>query len=352
MLKGPNANREPKQIEILLGAGTDASASDALIRAVAVGRQFYVTKSDAPSKYVQRPFTGDFAGALASLFGRGGGLFEPVQIAMRSGKEIAGWLEALRFNLLGPLRITGFARGRNHGGQTFDRIHFTAENGRLEVRSNHRTHFLSSVHLWVEPPGSSGKVLVEIIGELSQEVVRDPSGLVAFDPSSRHAVADVKDLDSNSLPTGKPAPAFALESTAGRRIASADLNQGVVILDFWATWCVPCWQVLRETQELADWAVAAKLSVTILAINTMEEAPNAEQRKGRVVDFFKSQGLSMTCLLDQDAQVFKSFGSPGLPSIVVVAPGGRIAKYYVGAVSNLSATLKDEVKALAATSQR
>ena len=48
-------------------------------------------------------------------------------------------------------------------------------------------------------------------------------------------------------------------------------------------------------------------------------------------------------LLDEEAKVFMSFGSPGLPSIVLVAPGGKIAKYYQGAVPNLAATLKREI---------
>jgi len=350
VVTGPNADRKPKRIEIRLGAGTDASISDGFIQAVAMGKQFFVTKSDAPTKYVERPFAGDFGKALSSIFGGAPGPFEPVQIAMRSGKNIDEWLEALRFNLLEALRIVNFAR--TDGDRPFDQIEFTAQNGRLELGLDGRTHFLSSVHLWVEPPGSSGNPLVEITGEFSREVVADASTLVVFNPGNRQPIADAANLDSESLPTGTPAPAFVLESTTGSRVSLADFRDRVVILDFWATWCVPCWHALRETQEVADWASPANLPVKVLAVNTMEQSKSEQQRKKQVVDFLASQRLSMTCLLDQDAQVFSRFGSPGLPSVVVVGPDGKIAKYHQGAVPNLSATLKQEVtKALGATTQ-
>jgi hypothetical protein len=225
VVKGPNAEREPKRIEIRLGPGTDASVSDALIHAIAVGDRFFVTKTDARNKYVERPFAGDFGKTLSSIFGGGPGPFEPVQIAMRSGKKIEGWLESLRFNLLGDLRIANFVRARKD--RSFDQIHFTAENGRLELELDPRTHFLSSVHVWVEPPGLSGNPLVEITGQLSHEVITDASTLVAFNPGDRQAVADAADLDSEGLPTGRPAPAFALESTSGGRVTLADFRDRV-----------------------------------------------------------------------------------------------------------------------------
>ena len=162
VVKGANADRQPKEIEIRLGSGTDASVYDGFICAVAIGSRFFVTKSDAPAKYVERPFTGDFGKALSSVFGGGAGPFEPVQIAMRSHKDIGGWLEALRFNLLGKLRISNSARLR--GADGVEKIMFTAENGRLELGVDSRSHFLASAHLWMQSPGSSGDPLVEIEG--------------------------------------------------------------------------------------------------------------------------------------------------------------------------------------------
>ena len=350
VVKGANADRQPKEIEIRLGSGTDASVYDGFICAVAVGSRFFVTKSDAPAKYVERPFTGDFGKALSSVFGGGAGPFEPVQIAMRSHKDIGGWLEALRFNLLGKLRISNFARLR--GADGVEKIMFTAENGRLELGVDSRSHFLASAHLWMQSPGSSGDPLVEIEGRWSREIISDPSSLVAFDPGSRQTVPDASNLDSATLPTGKPAPGFALRSVSGRRVSLDDFRDRMVVLDFWATWCAPCWQALRETQELADWAESAHVPVTVLAVNTMETSPSEDQRKTRILDFFRAQRLSMTCLLDEEAEVFKSFGSPGLPSTVLVAPGGKIARYHQGAIPNLAATLKREIAEALASGPR
>jgi cytochrome c biogenesis protein CcmG, thiol:disulfide interchange protein DsbE len=58
-------------------------------------------------------------------------------------------------------------------------------------------------------------------------------------------------LQAASLHVGQPAPPATLTTLDGRRIATQDLTGHVVILTFWATWCVPC---REELPLLSDYA--------------------------------------------------------------------------------------------------
>jgi cytochrome c biogenesis protein CcmG/thiol:disulfide interchange protein DsbE len=60
---------------------------------------------------------------------------------------------------------------------------------------------------------------------------------------------------ANTLHLGQPAPPASLVALDGQHINTADLIGRVVILTFWATWCVPC----REELPLLS-AYAAKHS--------------------------------------------------------------------------------------------
>jgi thiol-disulfide isomerase/thioredoxin len=50
----------------------------------------------------------------------------------------------------------------------------------------------------------------------------------------------------------KPLPTFALQALDGKTWKLADLNGKVVVIDLWATWCVPCRAELPEFQKLYD----------------------------------------------------------------------------------------------------
>jgi hypothetical protein len=58
---------------------------------------------------------------------------------------------------------------------------------------------------------------------------------------------------------------------------------------------------------------------------------------------FKARGLTLPVLLDTNGAVLRSFGSPGLPSSVVISPAGTIVKFHQGLEPQLSDRLKTEV---------
>ena len=106
---------------------------------------------------------------------------------------------------------------------------------------------------------------------------------------------------------------------------------------------MPCWKVLHETQTIARWAAIEKLPVAVFAVNTLEQGPDTNGKLERVRGFWKSQGFSMPTLLDAESKMFRTYGSPGLPSVALISPSGLILHYHEG-VFPMEETLKREVQ--------
>jgi peroxiredoxin len=339
----PNAVLPPKTLEISLGSGAQVALKDPLIEAVALDGSLFVTKSDAPGKYVVRPYSGDFAKALDAVVGEQGWPLEPLQIAMRLGKGMDGWLTALRFKQLAPLEISGYERKTNDG-RSFDEIHFRAGNGWLDADFDSATYFLSRILFEAHPPGAPKDVFIKVSGECAPKVLASAKDLVTFDPGEKVAVADLSNLDADQLPTGKPAPLFELENLARTKVSLRQFKGSVVVLDFWASWCAPCWKTLRATQDFSDWASHSGLPIVVFPVDTMEQFPTAEETRNKAAEFFRSQSLTMSSLVDRNSETFRNFGTPGLPSMVIIAADGTIYKYHQGSFPDILETLKHEVK--------
>src|SRR5271170_384294 len=90
---------------------------------------------------------------------------------------------------------------------------------------------------------------------------------------------------ANALRVGATAPSATLVALDGRRIATAELLGRVVILTFWATWCVPCREELPLLSAYAARHAAEGLTVLGFALDSPEDDPHKVQEAARSLSF-------------------------------------------------------------------
>ncbi|WP_404368995.1 TlpA family protein disulfide reductase [Sphingomonas sp. MMS24-J45] len=76
---------------------------------------------------------------------------------------------------------------------------------------------------------------------------------------------------------GVAAPPFELTLIDGTKVSSADLRGQVVVLNFWATWCVPC----RKELPLLDryYEIQQQRGLRVFAITTEDSLPVYQMKK-------------------------------------------------------------------------
>jgi cytochrome c biogenesis protein CcmG, thiol:disulfide interchange protein DsbE len=136
-------------------------------------------------------------------------------------------------------------------------------------------------------------------------------------------------LTTNRLPTGvdpRPnalAPDFQLSTFDGKSLRLADLRGQVVVLNFWASWCVPC----REEQpSLVSTAQRYQnRGVTFVGINIQDNSHDA-------TGFIRQYNIGYPVVSDPTGAVYINYGVVGMPETYVVTRDGRIAQKLIGPV--------------------
>ena len=123
------------------------------------------------------------------------------------------------------------------------------------------------------------------------------------------------------LAVGSQAPDWTLKTAEGQSVSLAGLRGKVVVLDFWATWCVPCVRAMPGIQKLHDHFKGQP--VAVFGVNAREH------RKADPAGFMKTKGFTYAQLLKGD-QVADAYGVQGLPTFYVIGPDGRIAHAATG----------------------
>jgi cytochrome c biogenesis protein CcmG/thiol:disulfide interchange protein DsbE len=133
-----------------------------------------------------------------------------------------------------------------------------------------------------------------------------------------------RDLTVRSPLVGRAAPAFSLvPAGGGAPIGTADLRGKPAVVNFWATWCVPCYQ---EHGVLTRGAAELRGRVTFVGIVYEDSEEN-------VTRFAREQGASYPSLLDPDGRTAIAYGIFGVPETYFLDANGTIVSKYVGPLS-------------------
>jgi len=118
---------------------------------------------------------------------------------------------------------------------------------------------------------------------------------------------------------GDDAPALnlnkILEANENRTVSLNDLKGNVVVLEFWATWCVPCIPALSHFNELAE-KFKGK-AVRFISIT--------DEGESKIAQFVKTQPIRTWIGFDPTRAAFDAYQANGIPHTVVVDRNGRIA---------------------------
>lgn len=118
-----------------------------------------------------------------------------------------------------------------------------------------------------------------------------------------------------------PTPPLELVDLEGKRHRLADYRGSAVVLNFWATWCVPCRDEMPSLERLR--ASLKGRPVVILAVNLAE--PDSRVRK-----FLDAVPVRFPILMDRDAGVAKAWQAKLLPATYVIGPDGAIRYRHLG----------------------
>lgn len=116
------------------------------------------------------------------------------------------------------------------------------------------------------------------------------------------------------------APSLLLEDVDGTSKSLGDYSGKVLLIHFWATWCVPCKDELPEIKTL--WEKFKDKGFVVVAI--------AEDSRKAVKPFIAKYGMGFPVLIDQYGGVMRDYGVRMLPTSYLVNRKGNIEGIAIG----------------------
>lgn len=129
-------------------------------------------------------------------------------------------------------------------------------------------------------------------------------------------------LEGGRLPAGL-APVMRRAAADGR-IDLAELRGTPVVLNYWASWCIPC----REEAPLlqAAWERHGKRGVLLLGLNMQDVQSDARE-------FLREFGQTFPHVRDPNNGTARDWGVTGLPETFFLRRDGRVVAHVIGAIS-------------------
>jgi len=131
-------------------------------------------------------------------------------------------------------------------------------------------------------------------------------------------------LGAQSL-ASSPAHDFTLTSFDGGTIQLSSFQGRPVMVNFWASWCVPCRQEAPTLEQ--SWQTYQGRGAIFLGVNIWDKESDAR-------GFLNEFGITYPNVMDPNGAVAIDYGLRGVPETFFVDRAGKLASKYVGPVLN------------------
>jgi len=130
---------------------------------------------------------------------------------------------------------------------------------------------------------------------------------------------------SSGVALGEAAPDSPLPRLEGGGAGSlADYQGRWVLVNFWASWCVPCRQEAPALEEFQRGHGGPRF--TVLGIDSRDLSDDGRE-------FVRRYGLSYPQLRDGDGDAAHNFGTTGVPENFLIDPAGKVRLLLRGPVT-------------------
>ncbi len=134
------------------------------------------------------------------------------------------------------------------------------------------------------------------------------------------------------------APQISLTSLQGDVVTLADYKGQVVLVNIWASWCLPCKAEMPAIQRMYE--TYQDDGFVVLAVNATHQ-----DNLNNVKEFVHDQALTFPILLDIEGEVSKKYQMQALPTSFFITPDGIINEVVIGGPMS-EALLESRISAL------
>src|SRR3982750_1373765 len=135
----------------------------------------------------------------------------------------------------------------------------------------------------------------------------------------------------------KLAPSITMKALDGSTVRLSQTKGRVVLVDFWASWCVPCKASFPALNALA--ASMRERGVEIFAVTVDENRKDADA-------FLSGQPHSMRVLLDPEMTAAEAFKVDAIPTAFIIDRQGRIRYTHPGYTGEAIDIFRHEIDTL------
>jgi len=162
-------------------------------------------------------------------------------------------------------------------------------------------------------------------------LIRSPYFWSMFLVASVVTVAWVGRESYQPILAGSEAPEFTVGKMKGGEASLSDYGDRVVLLNIWATWCLPCREEMPSMQRLYEAIGDEDFEILAVSIDAPLGQPDAAGRPGGDLEAFaKEYGLTFPILHDPSGDIQRRYQTTGVPESFLIGRDGLIIRKVAG----------------------